>query len=88
MNKKDIDILSKFENYLLVEKNYSEETLKAYISDLHDFYEFIIKEGFGNSIIITHERLFGYYIRHLNEKVYKRRPFQENYLASKHFIIF
>lgn len=68
MNKKDIDILSRFENYLLVEKNYSEETLKAYISDLHDFYEFIIKEGFGNSIIVTHERLFGYYIRHLNEK--------------------
>lgn len=68
MNKKDQDILLRFENHLLVEKNYSEETLKAYISDLHDFYQFIEKEGFGNSIVVTHERLFGYYIRYLNEK--------------------
>jgi len=33
-----------FEDYLKLERNYSPHTLKAYLTDLHDFSEYVLKE--------------------------------------------
>lgn len=49
MNKFNHDDFSKkayeFEQYLLIDKKYSNETIKAYMNDLYKYYEYISKKG-------------------------------------------
>lgn len=61
-------ILEKFIEYLTYEKKYSNHTIKAYQTDIKSFEDFIVGEGFGDSFIVTRDRLFGYYISHLTSK--------------------
>lgn len=44
VNKRRVNMLEKFLNYLDVEKNYSENTISAYKTDLEQFTKFILKD--------------------------------------------
>lgn len=61
-------ILKKFIDYLTFEKQYSNHTINAYENDINSFKDFLVAEGFGDSFVVTRERLFGYYISYLASK--------------------
>jgi integrase/recombinase XerC len=46
-----IDYLNLYFDYLKFERNYSMNTIKAYINDINDFKDFFIKEGFATSFL-------------------------------------
>lgn len=60
---KDDYILKQFHDYLLYERNYSENTIKSYLNDIGDFKNFLLKEQFSDTLLIKRERLFGNYIQ-------------------------
>lgn len=59
--------LNDFKNYLTFEKNYSENTINAYIRDILDFENFILKEEFAKSLLdVKRDRLGRHYISYLD----------------------
>lgn len=61
-------IINNFIDYLTYEKQYSKHTIIAYKNDIETFKNFIIREEFGDSVIVTRERLFGYYTSYLSKE--------------------
>lgn len=60
--------INDFKNYLSVERNYSENTIEAYIGDIYDFEAFILKEEFAKSLLdVKRERLGRHYITFLDK---------------------
>ena len=66
----DIEMISRFTDYLNVERGYSEHTVKNYINDIYDFLDYIKKMGFP-SLINLKPNVSRYYLAHLNESKYE-----------------
>ena len=47
------DAIIMFENYLLVERSYSEYTVSNYLKDIHDFNEFVKGQNFGDLLNLS-----------------------------------
>jgi integrase/recombinase XerC len=63
-----------FKNYLLVEKNYADNTIKSYERDLLDFEAFLINEGLAEGLMdATRERLGRHYLSHLDSRGYSKK---------------
>ena len=53
-----MQVIESFENYLSVEKNYSPHTVKAYVSDVIEFEQFIKQEELARDLLdVTRDRL-------------------------------
>ncbi|MBN2300204.1 MAG: tyrosine-type recombinase/integrase [Acholeplasmataceae bacterium] len=58
-----------FKNYLLVEKNYADNTVTSYLRDIHDFQSFIKNEELAKDLLdVTRERLGRHFLAYLDEK--------------------
>ncbi len=66
----DYEMIARFNDYLSVERGYSEYTINNYINDIYDFLDYIKKMGFSGlkNLKINVSR---YYLAHLNESNYK-----------------
>jgi len=64
-----MDYLSEFEDYLKFERNYSPNTIKAYVKDISEFKAWFKKEGFAKDYVdIKRKRTCDYYIAYLRSK--------------------
>lgn len=65
--------LTKYHNYLEVEKNYSTYTVQGYFKDINDFKQFLENENYGNLLKISSENISRYYISHLVNSGYSKK---------------
>ena len=63
--------LSIFENYLMVERSYSDYTISNYLKDVRDFQDFLTSQGFDGIMEQTNDRTARYYISYLSKKYAK-----------------
>ncbi len=59
------EALTKYHNYLEVEKNYSTYTVQNYFKDIQDFKKFLESEKYGDLLKIRSENIARYYISYL-----------------------
>ena len=64
--------LTSFENYLLVERSYSDYTVSNYLKDVKDFEDFLKSQGFGDLLNIETHNVARYYISYLSTNYAKR----------------
>lgn len=68
-----MDLIGSFKNHLLIEKNYSEYTVKSYVRDILDFENFLKQEGLADGLLdATRDRLGRHYLSHLDAKDYSK----------------
>ncbi len=79
-------IIEKFHDYLKYERNYAEETIKSYLSDLFHFEQFLKRENFSETLLIERERIFGYYLSTLTD--YKKTTIKRKLSSLKSFYSF
>ena len=64
------EIIARFEDYLRIERSYSEYTTNSYINDIFEFVNYIKQMGFFN-ICKLRPNVARYYLTYLNEKKYE-----------------
>lgn len=70
----EVNPIDDFKNYLRVEKNYSENTVKSYERDILDFESFLKNEGLAEGLLdATRERLGRHYISFLDSRGYAKK---------------
>lgn len=63
-----------FANYLFVERNYSEHTVKNYLRDIRDFERFLVREELADGLLdASRERLARHYLSFLETNHYARK---------------
>ena len=63
-----------FEDYLVVEKNYSANTVTNYLIDIKDFYNFFKTEEFANNFDeVRRDKIARYYLSYLTEEGYSKK---------------
>ncbi len=63
-----------FKDYLLIEKNYADNTITSYLRDIHDFQSFIKNEELANDLLdVTRERLGRHFLSYLDTKKYTKK---------------
>ena len=78
--------LEMFKDYLLSEKNYSINTVTSYSSDILDFYHFVLKNEFGDSLInVNKERIVRYYITDLDAQKLTKKTIARRISALNKF---
>ena len=60
------EMISKYKEYLAVERNYSEYTVNGYIKDIEDFYLYLKSDNFGNLLSIVKGNVPRYYLSYLS----------------------
>jgi integrase/recombinase XerC len=84
-----LTLFEHFSNYLLIEKNYSENTISNYLRDIKDFESFIKREELAGSLLdITRERLGRHYLSYLDEKNYARKTIARHISSLRTFYDF
>jgi len=78
-------VVKQFNDYLLNEKRYSSLTAKAYITDIGQFRDFLLKEGFSDTLLIERERTFGYYLNYLSTHKYSKKSIARKLSSLKAF---
>ena len=78
-------VVKQFNDYLLNEKRYSFFTAKAYITDIGQFLDFLLKEGFSDTLLIDRERTFGYYLNYLSTHKYSKKSIARKLSSLKAF---
>lgn len=64
------EIIARFEDYLRIERSYSEHTTNSYINDIFEFVNYVKRMGFYN-ICKLRPNVARYYLTYLNEKKYE-----------------
>lgn len=78
--------IERFSEFLRYEKNYSENTVKSYVRDLHDFENFILREELElNLLHVTRERLGRHFIVHLENRGYSDKTKARKISALRSF---
>lgn len=81
-----MDILSLYTNHLVVEKNYSSDTVKSYLNDIKGFENFLVTEGFAGSLLdATRDRLARNYISYLDNQKMTKKSIARKLSALKNF---
>lgn len=81
--------LDHFENHLLVEKNYSPHTVKAYRKDIDDFGAFIKREELARGLDdVTRERLGRHYLSYLDQQGFSEKSIARKISALRTFYDF
>lgn len=82
-------MIEAFIDYLRVQKNYSENTIKSYERDIKDFEAFIINEGFASNIKdATRERLARHYLSYMDSQHYAKRSIARKISALRTFFAY
>ena len=68
----DLEIISRFDDYLKVERGYSDYTVRNYIDDIYDFCDYLKTVGFKNLTMLK-PNVTRYYLMYMNEKGYKEK---------------
>jgi len=69
-----LDLVLDFKNYLLIEKNYAENTITSYMKDIKDFEDFIMREELADGLLdVRRERLGRHYLAFLDGKEYTKK---------------
>lgn len=79
--------LDQYLEYLKYQKNYSENTLASYESDIRLFSQFLKEEGIDDFLQVDN-RFFRTYIMHLNSKDYKRKSIARKITSLRGFFRF
>ena len=67
----DKQLITKFEEYLYVIKNYSNYTVNGYVKDVNDFADFIKSNKFAGKLVdVKRSKTCHYYVSHLVRKGY------------------
>ena len=80
--------VEKYEIYLDVERNYSEDTVKGYINDIEDFAEYLKSENFGSLLSITKNNIPRYYLSSLSTNGYKKKSIARKLSSLRTFYRF
>lgn len=69
-----MNYIDDFKNYLMIEKNYAENTIVSYLKDIHDFQSFIEREELASDLLdVTRERLGRHFLSYLDENKYAKK---------------
>lgn len=79
------DALSKYRNYLEVEKNYSMYTIQSYFKDISDFQEFLKLEKYGDLLRIKSDNIARYYISYLVTNGFSRKSIARKVSSMRAF---
>ena len=80
------DILQRYHDYLMIEKNYSEHTAQSYITDIKGFEAFIIGEGLAKDLLsVNRPRLARNYISFLDTQNYTKKTVSRKISSLKNF---
>jgi integrase/recombinase XerC len=60
------EIIAKYKDYLINERNYSSHTVKAYLNDIETLKAFLVREDLGNLFLIT-DRIARFYLSTLHD---------------------
>lgn len=60
------EMISRYKEYLAVERNYSEYTVNGYIKDIEEFYLYLKSDNFGNLLTIVKGNVPRYYLSYLS----------------------
>jgi len=84
-----LDVVLDFKNYLLIEKNYAENTITSYMKDIKDFEDFIIREELADGLLdVTRERLGRHYLAFLDGKEYTKKSIARKISSLRTFYDF
>ena len=83
----DLEIISRFDDYLKVERAYSDYTASSYIEDIYDFYDYIKTTGF-KSLTNLKPNVTRYYLVYMNEKGYKETSIARKLSSLRSFYKF
>lgn len=63
-----------FKNYLMIEKNYADNTIVSYLKDIHDFQSFIEREELASDLLdAKRERLGRHFLSYLEEHKFAKK---------------
>ncbi len=75
-----------YELFLSGERNYSNNTIVAYIDDIYDFKKFIIENKFSNKLVeLKRAKVAGYYISSLEDEKMSRKTIARKLSSLKNF---
>ena len=82
----DQEIISKFEEYLYVIKNYSKYTVSGYVKDVKDFANFIKTNKFAAKLIVVkRSKTCHYYVSELVRKGYEAKSINRKISSLRTF---
>lgn len=67
------ELISDFENYLLVERNYSPYTVTNYLKDINDYQDFLSSEQLGTLLSVRKPNIARYYLAYLTGLKYSKK---------------
>lgn len=81
-----MEILTLYEDYLTVQKNYSKDTVISYLNDINGFNKFIDDNKLARDLTdVTRERLARNYISYLDQEGYTKSSITRKISALKNF---
>lgn len=81
-----MDVLVLYKDYLMIEMNYSEDTVISYLNDVEQFERFLKTEGLADSLLgATRERLARNYISYLDNQNFTKTSIARKISALKNF---
>ena len=83
----DLEIISRFDDYLKVERGYSDYTVRNYIDDIYDFCDYLKTVGFKNLTMLK-PNVTRYYLMYMNEKGYKETTISRKLSSLRSFYKF
>lgn len=85
LNDETQAVLQAFENYLMVERNYSSYTVQNYLKDINDFEEFLAAEQFGSLLRVRKSNVARYYLAHLNGLKFSKKTIARKISSLRSF---
>lgn len=83
----DMEMINRFDDYLKIEKGYSEYTARSYIDDIYDFKDYLKTTGFS-SFNSLKPNVTRYYLMYMNEKGYKETTISRKLSSLRSFYKF
>lgn len=81
-----IDLINKYESYLIVERNYSMHTVMNYIKDVNEFYDYL--KGSKLDFISVGQNITRYYLAYLKKKELSSRSIARKMSSLRSFYRF
>lgn len=82
------EVIEKYYNYLLVERNYSTYTINGYIKDIKDFVAFLKADNYGNIFSIINTNVPNTYLAYLFTQNYSKKSIARKLSSIRSFYHF
>lgn len=80
--------IDEFENYLLLERSYSQNTATSYLNDVNEYQQFLDNNHLGNLLTVKNASAPRYFISELMEKGFKKKSIARKVSSLKSFYRF